>query len=211
MLEEYKLNSIVHFDIETASGEESYEQLSSPMKLAWNHKHKVIKCEDMTPAESYEMKAALYPEFGRVVCISYGVVLRREDGSRYIYVDSFYGKDEKAILNGFSEMLKAVWGKNRGSYLCGHNIKKFDIPFLAKRIIINRLRLPKQLNMVNKKPWEVNWCIDTMDIWRMGNFQGNESIKVLTAVFGVPTPKDDIDGSMVSGVFWSEEGGLFKN
>jgi len=211
MLDHYTLKNILVFDIETASGEKSYNDLSESMKMAWKHKHSLIK-EEISLEASYEKFAALYPEFGRVVCISCGVTLSMKDDdgkprNKVITVKSFYGDDEVKILTDFAKTITEFDTKNRSTYLCGHNINKFDIPFLAKRMVINRLPIHKKLSFVGLPPWKIDWCIDTMDAWKMGNFQGAESIKVLAPVFGIETPKDDIDGSMVSNVFWNEKGG----
>jgi predicted PolB exonuclease-like 3'-5' exonuclease len=201
MLDDINIDSVIFFDIETCAGAERFGYLTEPMQGAWEHKHNKLyadKYEDCW--DSYEKQSALHPEFGKICCISLGVIAQE----KRIEIKSFYGENEKELLISFSKGLNAIC-KNQRIVLCGHNVKMFDIPYIAKRMIINRIKIHSSLNMYGKKPWDLNHIIDTMDVWKMGNYRGNESIKVLCAVLGVPTPKDDIDGSQVSEAYYRGE------
>jgi uncharacterized protein YprB with RNaseH-like and TPR domain len=88
-------------------------------------------------------------------------------------------------------------------YLCAHNGKEFDYPYLIRRILINGLEVPSILNLSGKKPWEVNH-IDTMELWKFGDYKHYTSLELLATVFGISSPKDDINGSDVGRVYWQE-------
>ena len=195
------LNKICFFDIETASGVRTYSKLSNPMKKAWDHIHNTrYSKEDMTPAKSYKEKSALHAEFGRIVCISVGAY-----GVKGFHVKSYYGENEKLLISEFVRGLKKTFSNPKYSYLCGHNIRGFDVPYIVRRMMVNGLDIPEILNVVGKKPWETKHLIDTQEMWGMGQFKYRTSVKVLAAMFGIPTPKDDIDGSMVSSAYWKGE------
>lgn len=193
-MENYALQKILFFDVETVSGKAHFNEINEAMQELWTHKHQYLpNTIDLNPAESYEKHAAIYAEFGKIVCISCGFL----DGEM-LRIKSFYGNDEKKILQDFSAVL------NQNNYLlCGHNIKEFDIPYICRRMLIHQIPLPKLLNIAGKKPWEVDF-IDTLQLWKFGDYKAYTSLKLLTEIFNIPTPKDDIDGSMVGKVFWEE-------
>ena len=118
---------------------------------------------------------------------------------------SFYGEDEVQLLNDFADLLNSHFNVS-GHVLCAHNGKVFDFPYIARRMLIQGLQLPRMLNIAGKKPWEVPH-LDTMELWKFGDFKNYTSLNLLAHVFGVPTPKGDIDGSQVGRVYW-EEGDL---
>jgi DNA polymerase elongation subunit (family B) len=142
--------------------------------------------------------AAIFAEFGKVVCISAGYIYNKK-GKEHLKLKSFYNDDESILLNDFSSLL-ASWNKLDRT-LCGHNIKEFDIPYIARRMLINGIPLPDMLNIAGKKPWEVQF-LDTLELWKFGDYKNFTSLNLLTAVFDIPTPKDDIDGSMVGSVYY---------
>jgi predicted PolB exonuclease-like 3'-5' exonuclease len=116
-------------------------------------------------------------------------------------VKSFYGDDEVALLAGFSDALERFASK-RQYYLCAHNGKEFDFPYIARRMVINGMPLPRILDVAGRKPWEVPF-LDTMELWKFGDFKHYTSLHLLTTVLNIPTPKDDIDGSMVAEVYYT--------
>jgi len=195
--------NILFIDIETVSKEKSYEDLSETFKALWQNKHaQLIKDDSQTPAESYEDRAAIYAEFGKIVCISCGYIAKENQKDSF-RIKSFFGENEKTLLQNFAAMLQTNYSDIQSQTLCGHNIKEFDIPYLCRRMLINGIKLPEIININGKKPWEVNF-IDTLQLWKFGDYKAYTSLNLLAALFDIPTPKDDIDGSMVGKVFWQE-------
>lgn len=197
MLEQYRNDDILFLDIETVPQEKSFEDVKEPLQELWDKKSKYFRKEDESPADVYQ-RAGIYAEFGKIVCISVGFI-HMVDKVKTFRVKSYAGDDEKKLLNDFAGMLM----RSRQKFLCGHNIKEFDVPFIARRMLINGIKLPDSLNIAGKKPWEVNF-IDTLDLWKFGDYKHYTSLNLLTNVFGIPSPKDDIDGSEVAKVFYEE-------
>lgn len=153
-------------------------------------------------SESVYPKASIYAEFGKIVCISCGC-LQGAGENRKLVLRSYSGDDEKKLLKEFAEML-AKWGGSADKYLCAHNGKEFDYPYLCRRMVINGISIPEALSISGRKPWEVRH-LDTMEMWKFGDFKSYTSLKLLARAFGIPSPKDDIDGSMVYDVYWLEK------
>ena len=158
--------------------------------------------EECDAAMAYEQSAAIFAEFGRVVCISVGFIYQK-NGEWYLRVKSFANKDEKTLLQEFAAMASRFLSTSEHA-LCGHNIKEFDVPYLCRRMLINGVGIPYAMQVAGKKPWETHF-IDTLELWKFGDFKNYTSLKVLTTLFGIPTPKDDIDGSLVGEVFYKED------
>ena len=116
---------------------------------------------------------------------------------------SFYGHNEKNILSQFKHLLNDSYSSGH-HYLCAHNGKEFDYPFICRRMLINGISLPKILNIAGKKPWEIKH-LDTMELWKLGDYTHYTSIHLLAELFNIPTPKDDINGSQVSNVYWIQK------
>jgi DNA polymerase elongation subunit (family B) len=202
MLDQVKLEHILFLDIETVPQNQSFEGLNDTMKALWEKKSATFKKEaDESPAQLYH-RAGIYAEFGKIVCISVGFI-KQEQKLNILRIKSFYGKEEKKLLADFSALLETFYGKKE-SLLCAHNGKEFDFPYIARRMVINGLKLPLLLDIAGKKPWEVS-LLDTMDLWRFGDYKNYTSLDLLAAVLGIPTPKDDIDGAMVGSVYWEEK------
>ncbi|MEM7103812.1 MAG: ribonuclease H-like domain-containing protein [Bacteroidota bacterium] len=198
------LTSILFLDIETVSGKASYNELNEDFQELWQLKMKSIyrKEEPPVPEEAYEDKAGIFAEFGKIVCISVGILTKDSEGNLSMRLKSYAHDDESILLKEFSDLLE----KNRKLIrLCGHNIREFDIPYICRRLIINQLPLPRMLDISGKKPWELEYLMDTMLMWRFGDYKNYTKLSLLTAVFGIPTPKDDIDGSEVGRVYWQEK------
>ena len=201
MLENIKLEKVLFLDIETVPCESNFEDLDYTFQKLWEEKTQWQRKEEFTPSKYYKLKAGVMAEFAKVICISIGYLFT-EKGEQHFRIKSFYGDDEFILLEKFIDLLNKKF-KSNSHLLCAHNGKEFDFPFLARRILINGLKLPKLLDIAGKKPWEVNH-LDTMELWRFGDYKNYTSIKLLAALFGIPTPKDDIDGSQVARVYWEE-------
>jgi len=190
-----KIEDILFLDIETAPIVYIYDEMDEKMRQLWNHKF--IYNKDADPAEQYK-KAGVYSEFAKIICISVGFL--KEGNFR---LKSFFGDDEKIILEKFSSLLNQHYNKEQHR-LCAHNGKEFDFPFIARRMLINGIKLPEMLDIGGKKPWEIKH-LDTMELWKFGDYKNYTSLNLLAAVFGIPTPKDDINGSDVARVYWEEK------
>jgi len=201
MLDNIKVEDILFLDIETVPALPSYDLLVPKMQALWEKKSRQFRAPDQSADEVYE-RAGIYSEFGRIICISVGLI--KEKNPFRLRLKSFYGEDEKAVLSDFSGMLTRFCKTNRDAILCAHNGKEFDYPYIARRMVINGLIIPEILDNSGKKPWEVK-LLDTMDLWKFGDYKNYTSLELLTSVLGIPTPKDDIDGSMVAGVFYVEK------
>jgi uncharacterized protein YprB with RNaseH-like and TPR domain len=195
MLENTNLTNILFLDIETAPLVYNYKDLDPAVRPLWDTKFRFSTIE--TPEQQYK-KAGVYAEFAKVICISVGIF-----NDETFRVKSFYGHDEKQILKDFSELLSKHYNR-KDHLLCAHNGKEFDFPFICRRMLINGLKLPKILNIAGKKPWEIAH-LDTMELWKFGDYKNYTSLNLLAAVFNIPTPKDDIDGSDVGRVYWEEK------
>lgn len=203
MLNNINPENILFLDIETVPQCCHYNELEERTKELWDKKASSFRRDitDETPADLYE-RAGIYAEFGKIICISVGYI-RKEDQEQVLRVKSFYGDDEKKLLSDFIQLMDAYYSKG-DSLLCAHNGKEFDFPYIARRILINGLKIPTLLNIAGKKPWEVA-LLDTMDLWRFGDYKSYTSLNLLASVFNIPTPKGDIDGSMVSKVYWEDK------
>ncbi len=205
------LRRCLFIDIETASEFPDYESMPDDKKSFWNLKSEQIKKygredeQDLTPVAHYTKKAGIFAEFARVVCISMGFLHFEDDEPVKMRIKSLAGEDEAEILNDFSRLLVNHYNDPENSSICGHNIKEFDIPFLCRRMVINGVKLPPVLDISGKKPWQTNHIMDTMDMWRFGDYKHYTSLGLLATTLGIPTPKDDIDGSMVGKVFWEDQ------
>lgn len=203
MLKDIKLESILFLDIETVPEIAGFSELSERKQTLWEKKSEYFRKEN-EDAEDVYSRAGIYAEFGKVICISVGMMYS-QGNDKHLRLKSFYSDDETKLLLEFIGLLEKL-RKKPAVYLCGHNGKEFDFPYLARRILINGLDLPSLLDVAGKKPWEVSF-LDTMDLWKFGDYKHYTSLDLLTSIFNIPTPKDDIDGSMVGKVYW-EDGDL---
>lgn len=199
----YPLQNILFLDIETVPQHPDYEHVPAEWKELWTKKAEVLlrNREDET-VESIYNRAGIYAEFGKIVCISCGII-QGGGSDKKLLLKSFSGNTEQILLFEFSEMIRK-WSGTDPKYLCAHNGREFDFPFICRRMLINGLPIPSILNSSGKKPWEVNF-LDTMELWKFGDFKSYTSLNLLAAALSIPTPKDDIDGSMVWEVYWKEQ------
>ncbi|MBO9562155.1 MAG: 3'-5' exonuclease [Niastella sp.] len=196
------LNNILFLDIETVSQYPAYEEVPEEWKELWGLKaaHLIRNKEEET-VESIYNRAAIYAEFGKIICISCGFIYGNGESRKFV-LKSFYGHDEKELLQQFTEMLRR-WATDNHKYLCAHNGKEFDFPYLCRRLIINSVPIPPVLHISGKKPWEIAH-LDTMEMWKFGDYKSFTSLNLLAHTLGIPTPKDDIDGKMVGEVYWKQ-------
>ena len=195
------LENILFLDIETVPEESSWNNLSDTIKELFNQKTAYQRKEENT-AESFYERAGIWAEFGKIICISVGF-FKENTKTRELRIKSFYGDDEKELLNEFKDLLNVHFSK-KAHVLCAHNGKEFDFPFIARRMIIHQIELPQKLNLFGKKPWEIPY-LDTMELWKFGDYKHYSSLKLLTAILGIPSPKDDINGSEVAKVYYEEK------
>jgi hypothetical protein len=208
MIESIDIANILFLDIETVSAHASYDELDETFQELWAHKAKSLLKKEPTGDEvdmAYSDRAAIYAEFGKIICISVGIVVREADHSLKVRLKSFTHTDEKQLLRDFCNLLNQHYKDPNKHYLCGHNIKEFDIPYICRRLVVYQLEFPALLQIHGKKPWEVKYLLDTMELWKFGDGKAYTSLKLLAAVLGFPSPKDDIDGSDVGRVFWEEQ------
>lgn len=200
MITKISLQNILFIDIETVPETQNFDMLSQEKQELFSLKTKYQRKEDET-AESFYERAGIWAEFGKIVCISAGYFTFKND-IRNFRVTSFFG-EEKQLLAEFSNLLNYHFN-GAEHVLCGHNAKEFDFPFMARRIIINGLKIPAKLNLFGKKPWEIPY-LDTMELWKFGDYKHFTSLRLLTNILDIPSPKDDIDGSEVAQVYYIEK------
>jgi len=201
MLDQLRMEEVLFLDIETVPQESSFDLLDDDFKQLWEDKSRHGREKHGTTISESYGDAGIYAEFGKIICVSVGYFAQRLH-ERVFRVTSFYGHDEKKLLSDFSELLETRTN-HPFRMLCAHNGKEFDFPYLCRRMLISGIRLPQMLDIAGKKPWEIAH-LDTMELWKFGDFKNYTSIKVLAKVFGIPTPKDDIDGSQVRGVYYEQ-------
>ncbi len=199
MISKLNLENILFLDIETVPETQYFSDLDDVKQDLWASKTQYQRKDEFTPEAFYD-RAGIWAEFGKIVCISVGYFnINRE--KRRFRVTSFYG-DEVKILKDFKNLLMSHFNTAK-HLLCAHNGKEFDFPYIARRMIIKDVELPHKLNLFGKKPWEVAH-LDTLDLWKFGDYKNYTSLKLLTNVLGIPSPKDDIDGSEVCRVYYEE-------
>ncbi|CAM1354687.1 3'-5' exonuclease [Tenacibaculum ascidiaceicola] len=201
MLNKINLQNILFLDIETVPEVELFADLSPEMQELYALKTQYQRKDEFTPEEFYH-RAGIWAEFGKIICISVGYFVERK-GVNQFRITSFYGDNEHKLLVDFKNLLDTHFN-HPNHLLCAHNGKEFDFPYIARRMIINRIDLPSKLNLFGKKPWEVPH-LDTLDLWKFGDYKHYTSLKLLTAILGIPSPKQDIDGSEVANVYYQEK------
>ena len=201
-----QLKGILFVDIETVPVSPDFSFLTEPMQAEWVRKSKFIKSSNegiADPAMLFGERAGIFSEFAKVVCIGFGSLYEHEKSWK-MRLKSLVNDDEKILLKDFCEVLERFSRHYKDIRFCGHNIKEFDIPFLCRRMVINGVPLPDSLQVSGKKPWEVAH-LDTMDMWKFGDHKNFTSLSLLATVLGIPSPKSDIDGSQVAGVYWIDK------
>lgn len=200
MIHKLNLENLLFLDIETVPETKYYSDLSEDKQKLWDSKSKYQRKEDYSPEGFYD-RAGIWAEFGKIICISVGYFTEVNSVRRF-RVTSFYG-DEHGLLLEFKALIETHFSKPK-HLLCAHNGKEFDFPYIARRMVIHKISLPLKLNLFGKKPWEVPH-LDTLELWKFGDFKHYTSLKLLTSVLGIPSPKDDIDGSEIFRVYYEEK------
>jgi 3'-5' exonuclease len=202
-LKSIPLEDLVFLDIETVPVCAQLSELSEEWQHIWTEREQSRLPEGMDAAAWFEERAGLYAEFGQVICISLGFFARGREGLRF-RVKSIAYPDESLVLEEFSQVLHKHYPSLERNRLCGHNIKSFDLPYLCRRMLVQGMNLPAQLDLAGLKPWEIPH-LDTMELWQFGDRRASVSLRLLAAALGVPSPKEDISGSDVGRVFWQDE------
>ncbi len=204
MLDHVNIRKVLFLDIETVPETAEYDTLSKEMQTLWTHRTNRFKPDDIEADAYYFKKAGVYAEFGKIICISVGFFTKPEGENNYQFrLKSFYSDDEKEILVPFLEMLKKYFHPEH-TCISGHNVREFDVPYLCRRTIINGLELPPILNVNDFKPWERPF-LDTMSIWKFGDYKNFTSLHLLCTLLNIPTPKQDMQGSEVATVYWQDK------
>jgi 3'-5' exonuclease len=202
MFEQISSEDILFIDIETVPQQADFKDISEHFQKLWDKKSAFFRQESESAADVYQ-RAGIYAEFGKIICISCGVIVQK-NGERYYRVKSFHDTDEKKLLSGFNDMIDK-FTSNPARRICAHNGQEFDYPYIARRTLINGLPLPHTLDIAGSKPWEIKErLLDTLQMWKFGDYKNYTSLDLLCAAFDIPTPKDDIDGSMVAHVYYQE-------
>jgi 3'-5' exonuclease len=198
-----ELREILFLDIETVSYTYDFNSLDERLKSLWTRKASHLRRDpNQTDEQIYLDRAAIFAEFGKVICICVGKLYEGENGVVTLRTKAYYGDDEKALLTEFKCMLEKLNASTER--LCAHNGKEFDFPYLCRRMLINGIQLPAILNISGRKPWEVQHY-DTMELWKFGDYKHFTSLDLLAAVFDIPSSKNGIDGSKVNQVYYEEK------
>jgi 3'-5' exonuclease len=201
MLEQVKISNILFLDIETVPAYPVYEQLPEPFRTLWEKKSQYLKKETETPEDLYS-KAGIYAEFGRIICISTGMIGNLNE-KRVLRLKSFYQENEKELLEAFADLVTRL-NQKREIELCAHNGKEFDFPYISRRMLIHDIKLPLLFDTAGKRPWEVRH-LDTLELWKFGDHKHYTSLDLLASVFNLESPKSDLDGSQVARVYWKDK------
>lgn len=212
VFDSYDLYNVLFLDIETVPVAQDFDGLPDEMQELWGTKARTLmrkpaneELEYDELAETFNTRAGIYAEFGRIVCISVGFMTKNPDGDAPILrLKSFANHTEANLLEDFAELLSKYFNNPDKFAICGHNIKEFDVPYICRRLLVNQLPFPKMLDIAGKKPWETKHLVDTMEMWKFGDSKSFTSLKLLAALFGIPSPKDDMDGSDVARVYWED-------
>ncbi len=200
MISTITLENLIFIDIETVPQHENHSELDNELQELWAAKTKYQR-KDETSAEDFYESAGIWAEFGKIVCISVGYFWN-QNGGRQFRTMSFHG-EEKTLLDSFCQLVNQSFSSTKFVF-CGHNIKEFDLPFIARRLIINQMTIPPKLELFGKKPWEI-MHVDTLELWKFGDYKHYTSLKLLCKILDIPTSKGDIDGSQVGHVFYVEK------
>ena len=197
MIQKIPIENILFLDIETVPQTDTWNNLDSTTQYLWDKKTKSQRKEEIVASDFYEQRAGIMAEFGMIVCISVGMI---DNNTGKLKIKTFSG-EERNLLIAFCELFNSP--RLNSIILCAHNGKEFDFPYIARRLLINGIQPPIPFQMFGKKPWEIPH-IDTMELWKFGDWKSYVSLELLAHIFGIPTPKDDIDGSMVADIYYKE-------
>ncbi len=209
IIQKKTLKNVLFIDIETVSQTQNFLELSESLQQLWIRKSKQFlrdRYEEVTEDEAaifYKEKAGIFAEFGKIVCISVGYMSYEKSRQPTFRIKSLYG-DEIEILKSFNKIMNEHYDDPDRHYVCGHNIRQFDVPYLCRRNIINGQHLPRLLNVAGKKSWQLTHLLDIMDMWKFGDYKNYTGLDLLAGAFGIPSPKKEMDGSKVGPTFWED-------
>ena len=203
MIDQIHLENLLCIDIETVPGYRAFASVPEPLKELYLKKSERLKQEGETEEDQYFNHSGIYAEFGKVICISLGIFRKEKDSYYQLRIKSISGDDEKKLLGEFCDLLNQHYNNTSKFQFCGHNVREFDIPFLCRRFLINGITLPAMLDISGKKQYELN-TVDTLHLWRFGDYKHYTSLKLLALILGIDSPKDDIEGKDVGRVYWRE-------
>lgn len=204
MIHQISITNLLIIDIETVPGSPDFQYLTPYWKELWEDKVSKTMPEKFSYETYYPERAGILAEFGKIICISTGFFYHDANGNTCFKIKSLSGDNEAQLLQDFIDLLNTFKEKRNSLFITGHNIKEFDIPYICRRMVINNIPLPDYFQLSGKKPWETQF-IDTLELWKFGDYKNYTSLKLLAAVLGIETPKDDIDGSMVRDVYYVEK------
>lgn len=197
-----KPEQLLLIDIETVPLYKSYDELPDKLKPLWDRKSLQINPDESNTANMFSERAGIYAEFGKIICISLGYLIKK-DSNYQLKVKTLASNDEKELLKDFIQICNKFFTQATMQF-CGHNIREFDIPYICRRTLINRLDLPNiLLDLQQKKPWE-NPMLDTLQFWKFGEYKNFVSVDLLATILEIESPKYDINGSDVARVYWQE-------
>ncbi|MBL0741611.1 3'-5' exonuclease [Chryseolinea lacunae] len=198
-----ELRDLLFLDIETVASTDNYNALDERLKTQWSRKANFFKRDSEQTDESiFHDRAGIHAEFGKIICVAVGKFFDTENGELGLKTKAYYGDDERELLSEFKMMVEKL--DPAVLKLCAHNGKEFDYPYLCRRLLVNGLPLPPTLNLMGKKPWEV-LHLDTMEMWKFGDYKHFTSLDLLAAIFQVPSSKSDMDGSQVNKVYYEDK------
>jgi predicted PolB exonuclease-like 3'-5' exonuclease len=197
------LRDILFLDIETVASTDDYHSLEERMKIQWARKsgHFKHREEGLTEEAAFHERAGIYAEFGKIIVVGIGRFTENAIGAVGLKVKSFFDHDERILLGGFKSLVEKM---GEGVKLCAHNGKEFDFPYLCRRMLVNGIGLPDVLNLSGIKPWDVPH-IDTMELWKFGDYKHYTSLDLLAAIFEIPSSKGSMDGSQVNEFYYKEK------
>lgn len=197
-----ELHDILFLDIETVACTDNFNILDERLKVQWSRKASFLKREEgVTDEQLFHQRAGIYAEFGKIICIAVGKLIDTESGEMGLKTKAYFGHDEMTVLTDFKNMVDKL---DPGIRFCAHNGKEFDYPYMSRRMLVNGIQLPQALNLAGRKSWEVNH-LDTMELWKFGDYKHYTSLDLLAAIFNIPSSKNGIDGSQVNSVYYKEK------
>ena len=197
------IKDILFLDIETVGCTDNFSSLSDRLKVQWARKSNFFKQRDdqQTDEALFYERAGIYAEFGKIIVIGIGRYTENEKGELSLKVKSLFNDDEKKLLQEFKAVVEKM---DASTKLCAHNGKEFDFPYLSRRMLVNEITLPQVLNLAGKKSWDIPH-LDTMELWKFGDYKHYTSLDLLAAIFNIPSSKDEMDGSQVNEVYYKEK------
>ncbi len=195
------LKPIFFIDIETISALSDYDLLEDAFKYQWDRKASFLSHADNTSvAALYFEKAAIYAEFGKIICIGMGYFFNDSSGQLRFRSKAIAHDNETVLLNELAQILARL---DKSTLLCAHNGKEFDFPYLCRRFLINGMLIPDILQQAGKKPWDIKH-IDTMELWKFGDWKHFTSLDLLATVFNLPSSKTTMTGADVNKAYHHE-------